>query len=81
MQEANVITSESLGLKLCEALGLDPARVSRIVIDIRSDEIAPARVYVEHIGDQRLLDFSWNTFISGDNVEMSTDSRESAQTP
>lgn len=54
----DIITAKALKVKICEALGLDPGRVSRIVIDIDArDELL--RVDVEIYGDTRLLDIEW----------------------
>ena len=54
-----VITAGALKLKICEALGLDPNKVARIVIDIGPGE-APLDVSVDMFGDDRLLDIEWD---------------------
>lgn len=57
MTTYNVISAEHLSKQLCEALGLAPDRVTRIVLDVQSDNLI--RAYVEMVGDKRVLEVSW----------------------
>lgn len=54
----DIVTANALKIKVCEALGLDPNEVSRIVIDI-SAEHSPLMVDVTLVGGLRLLDIKW----------------------
>lgn len=54
----DIVTANALKIKVCEALGLDPNAVSRIVIDI-SAEHAPLMVDVTLVGGLRFLDIKW----------------------
>lgn len=49
-----MIHSERWALQVCAALGIDGARVRRIVIDAEARQAL--KVYVEYFGDNRLLD-------------------------
>jgi len=65
---SNIITGNEYGMKLCEALGIDPikTKVKRIVLDVQANE--PVRVYVELFGTNGLLDIQLPT--SGIEVVM-----------
>lgn len=52
-----VINGEELGMKICEMLGIDPHRTSRIVVDIDANHFT--KIYIEMIGDKRLLNLKW----------------------
>lgn len=54
---SHVIRGTEVAVKVSEALGLDPGKVRRIVLDIRLDDAITA--YVEMYGDARLLDLRW----------------------
>lgn len=49
-----IITADPWILHLCNALDLDPSRVSRLVIDAQAG--MPIRVLVEMFGDSRILE-------------------------
>jgi hypothetical protein len=55
----NIIAAMKLKVKICEALGLDPNKVARIVIDI-GPGTEPLDVQVTMFGDDRLLEIEWN---------------------
>lgn len=71
MNEHPVVTAESIGIKLCKALGLEPDRVQRIVIDIQSGDIGPATIYIQMVGDARLLNISWESFVAESAIKFS----------
>ena len=48
------ITGREFGVAVCHALGLDPSRVARVVIDAPADGVV--KVYVEEHGTRALLD-------------------------
>jgi hypothetical protein len=56
MDRQRHILGEEWGRSLAEALGIDPDKTSRIVIDVRPRE--PIKVYVEKIATERLLNLS-----------------------
>lgn len=61
--------SRELGKVLCEALGLDVNLTKRIIIDCdSSDGNTIPMVYVEMIGDRRLLDIQWTDALKGAEV-------------
>lgn len=43
-----------LAIAICEAAGLEPASIRRIVIDLDRDQVG--YVYVQHFGDEAILD-------------------------
>lgn len=45
--------------QLCEALGLDPSRVTRIIIDVGRCAM-PIVVYVEMVADTKVLEVDWS---------------------
>ena len=51
---AEFITGREFGVAVCHALGLDPSRVARVVIDAPADGVV--MVYVEEYGTRALLD-------------------------
>lgn len=53
MEQPHIIRADAFMELLAPALGIDLARVRRIVIDCTARE--PVRFYVEHFGDERLL--------------------------
>jgi len=55
-----ILGTERIGIPVCEALGLDPNRVSRIIIDINAYVGGPVKVYVEMIADERMLTLDWS---------------------
>lgn len=72
MSDTNpVVTSESVGILLCKALGIDPDKAQRIVIDVQAGEITPPTVYVQMVGDQRLLEVGWDVLLSKMDIQFS----------
>lgn len=70
MAEENVITRHALEIAMCAALGLDPQRVARIVIDMEAGRQPDVcRVYVEMIGDERLLLMPWDALMAQAEIE------------
>lgn len=63
-----IIDSRELSLQICKALGLDPGKTRRIVIDLSTNE--PVTVYAEMYGDQKMLEIDW-TAIYGAEVRFS----------
>ncbi len=61
MREYKIIMGKPLKAKFAEALGLDPNSVQRIVLDISVDE--PITAYVTMLGDERLLNVSWDDWL------------------
>ena len=55
----SIIGVQDFQMKVCEALGLDPGRVARIIIDLKADNYGPVPVYVEMICDKRILSLDW----------------------
>lgn len=56
---SHIIRSDEVTVEVCKALGLDPNRVRRIVLDLDARNIAPLTAYVEMYGDERLLNLKW----------------------
>jgi len=49
--------SNELAVPICEALGIDPNLVARIVVELVTDK--PARVYVQMSASEKTLDVEW----------------------
>ena len=64
-------------VQVCEALGLDPARVARIIIDLDCNNYGPIPIYVEMIGDNRLLSLAWSKGLKG--AEITREPKESKE--
>jgi len=64
-----VILARDYSIRLCAQLGLRPDRVRRIVIDV--DMKKPVLVYVEMMGDSRMLEITLPT--GGIDVKMSSE--------
>ena len=56
-EEHKIMVGSELSIKVCEAMGLDVNRTSRIVIELTPFQ--PVAVYVEMLGDTRLLEVDW----------------------
>jgi len=54
---AHIIRSDEVTVEVCKALGLDPGKVRRVVLDLNINE--PLTAYVEMYGDERFLDIQW----------------------
>jgi hypothetical protein len=52
-----MITGDELGTAICEAMGVDPATVQRVIIDAQVGQ--PAKVYFQMVGDEDLLKTDW----------------------
>lgn len=61
----NIIRSDEACMEVCKALGIDPGRVQRLVLDFQAG--MPIVVYVQMIGDGRFLDIQWT--LNGAEVE------------
>lgn len=53
---------------ICEALGLDPWLVRRVIIDINADDPGPLPVYVEMYGTDKLLEVDWAAGLKGAEI-------------
>ena len=51
---ARIIQGNPFHERLCAALGIDPKKTRRIVLDVSVDDAIS--VYIEQYGDERLLD-------------------------
>jgi hypothetical protein len=56
--ETKVITGDKLGAAICEAMGIDPSKVQRVIVDAEVGQ--PAKVYFQMVGDERLLKTDWS---------------------
>lgn len=56
-EKPKVILARDLIPVLCKALGIEDGKVKRIVIDATYDDVV--RVFVEHLGDSRMLTINW----------------------
>ena len=59
-QVSHIISAESFKIQICEALGLQPDKVRRLIIDIDIPD-SPIPVYVEMYADERILSLDWKT--------------------
>jgi hypothetical protein len=67
MNTFHIIAGKEIGIKISEALGIDPDRTRRIVLDIGIE--GPIVAYVELLGDRRLLQVDW-TGLHGATIEI-----------
>ena len=63
-ERGEIISGEALGMAVCEAMGIDPHRTGRIILDLGVG-FEPVKVYVEMIGDDRLLSVDWSKGLKG----------------
>ena len=66
MEQRRLILGRDLAKAICAALELPYETVARIVIDIPVDDIV--RVYMERLGDDRLLHVNWPPLQEGMEV-------------
>lgn len=60
-KRCDIVSARDFRVQVCEALGLVPMTVRRIIIDIDSEDMnAPLPVYVEMVGDKDILSLDWN---------------------
>lgn len=64
----SIIGVHDFQMQVCEALGLDPGRVGRIIIDLDCNNCGPIPIYVEMIGDDRLLSVDWGKGLEGAKI-------------
>lgn len=77
--EHNIIESSAVGIEVCKALGLDPKRVQRIVLDFDTRNYRePLVVYVEMIADERFLSIKWE-FGEGIKIKYSDSDKQQEQ--
>lgn len=62
-------SADRLGTLLCEALGVSPDSARRVILDVNICSDKPIAVYVEMIGDERLLTIDWQAELAGLEVE------------
>ena len=55
---AHIIRSDEVTVEVCKALGLDPGKVRRVVLDLNIGS-EPLTAYVEMYGDERFLNLKW----------------------
>ena len=61
VKKCNIASARDFKIQVCEALGLIPMTVQRIIIDIDSEDMnAPLPVYVQMVGDGTILSLDWN---------------------
>jgi L-alanine-DL-glutamate epimerase-like enolase superfamily enzyme len=65
---ASIITGESLAVQVCEALGLDPGTVVRLIIDLDCRDPGPIPVYVQMCGTKEMLEIDWEAALKGAKV-------------
>ena len=63
-----VIGTHDFQIQVCEVLGLNSSRVARIIIDLDCDNYGPIPIYVEMIGDDRLLSVDWGKGLKGAEI-------------
>ena len=63
---ATIPKGTDLGILICEAIGLDPMAVRRIVIDIDAD--SPIMIYTEMYGTKPLLNINWDMNLKGASI-------------
>ena len=74
-KKCNVISVDTFQVQVCEALGLDPMVVKRIIIDLDAANIDdPAPVYVEMVADKSVLGLDWHKGLK--KVEVIREPRE-----
>jgi len=64
----DVIGVQDFQVQVCGALGLDPMRVKRIIIDLNAADCGPLPVYVEMVGDSRLPSLDWAEGLKGAEI-------------
>lgn len=64
----NIIGVHDFQMQVCKALGLNPSRTSRIIIDLDCNNCGPIPIYVEMIGDDRLLFLDWGKGLEGAEI-------------
>lgn len=64
------ITAESLGKVILEALDIDYRTVQRLIIDcdVTQGHAEPVKIYLQMVGDARLLDIQWINALKGTDV-------------
>ena len=60
-KKCDIVSARDFKIQVCEALGLVPMTVQRIIIDIDSEDMnAPLPVYVQMVGSENILSLDWN---------------------
>jgi hypothetical protein len=62
----DIYEAMELGKLIANAVGLEVDRVQRIIIDIQVN--CPVRLFVEMIGDERLLSMDWGKGLTGAEI-------------
>ena len=63
------IAAYELQTQVCEALGLIPMTVQRIIIDLDAkNQSKPVPIYVQMVGDKGLLSLDWSKGLEGAEV-------------
>jgi hypothetical protein len=63
-----LLTTGTLGEMVCEALGIKPEEVVRIVIDMDASSPGPVCIYVEMIATDRMLKVDWTAGLGGADI-------------
>ena len=67
---SDIITGNEVGTMICEALGLDPKQVTRIILDCAAQE--PLAVWVSWLGTNSLLQVDYSSALRDLKIERST---------
>ena len=65
-QVIQVAKADELSTKICQALGIDPGMVARLIVDLQVHE--PAMVHVQFVGSVKLLDLDWGGLLEGADI-------------
>ena len=68
VKSTDVIPNIDIGVLVCEALGIDPMQVGRIIIDIDASVSGPVKVYTEMYAMKSLLDIDWSRGLKGASI-------------
>lgn len=73
------LCSDDLGKDICEALGLDPKQVRKVVVEAFVQGTEPVWVYVQMVGIEGLLRIDWSALRRGAIVRIL--SEETVESP
>ena len=69
ISKSTVISVQKLQVQVCEAMGLIPMTVRRIIIDLdAAKRYEPVSVYVQMVGDKDLLSLDWSEGLKGAEI-------------
>ena len=61
-------TGDTLGELICQAIGINPDQVRRVIVDCEAENLI--MVYVEMYGGKALLDIDWAKGLKGAQVQV-----------